>query len=109
MYNKDGRNTSSSDPEMMESRIFIGNLASKKVHILLHKNNLIFYNSLFFSQATRHQIEEVFTKYGNILGVSLHKSYGFVQFDSKESALAAVKAENGNELHGLKMGMFLCN
>ena len=34
MYNKDGRNTSSSDPEMMESRIFIGNLASKKVCIL---------------------------------------------------------------------------
>lgn len=30
-YEKEGRNTSSTDPEMMESRIFIGNLASDKV------------------------------------------------------------------------------
>ena len=29
IYEKDGRNTSSSDPEMMESRIFIGNLIKK--------------------------------------------------------------------------------
>ena len=33
-YEKDGRNTSSTDPEMMESRIFIGNLASDKVRLI---------------------------------------------------------------------------
>ena len=31
MYDKDGRNTSSTDPIMMESRLFIGNLASEQV------------------------------------------------------------------------------
>ena len=31
MYDKEGTNTSSNDPEMMESRIFVGNLAADKV------------------------------------------------------------------------------
>ena len=31
MFDKEGRNTSSNDPEMMESRIFVGNLAADKV------------------------------------------------------------------------------
>ena len=31
MYDREGRNTSSNDPEMMESRIFVGNLAADKV------------------------------------------------------------------------------
>jgi RNA recognition motif-containing protein len=82
IYEKDGRNTSSSDPEMMESRIFIGNM-SKKV--------------------TRHHIEQLFSKYGKVLGVSLHRSYGFVQFDTRDGAHKAVKGENGNDLCGFKM------
>lgn len=31
LYDREGRNTSSNDPEMMESRIFVGNLAADKV------------------------------------------------------------------------------
>ena len=53
---------------------------------------------------TRQDVEQMFEKYGKILGVSLHKSFGFVQFDTKESAENAVNAEKGNILKGLKMG-----
>ena len=52
----------------------------------------------------RQDIEKLFGKYGKILGVSLHKSFGFVQFDNKESANEAVKEEKGKSLKGLKMG-----
>lgn len=84
IYDREGRNTSSSDPKMMNSRVFIGNLAAEKV--------------------SRQAVEKMFGAYGKILGVSLHKSYGFVQFDNEEAAREAVKAINGTTLHGLKLG-----
>ncbi|XP_019864327.1 PREDICTED: nuclear receptor coactivator 5-like [Amphimedon queenslandica] len=83
IYDRDGTNTSSDDPEMMQSRIFIGNLKTNKV--------------------TRKSIENRFSKYGKILGVSLHKSYGFVQFETRDIARKAVNEENKQELHGVKM------
>lgn len=84
LYDREGRNTSSTEPRMMHSRVFIGNLAAEKV--------------------TRQEIEQLFGPYGKILGVSLHRSYGFVQFDSVASANEAVKGMNGTMLHGLKLG-----
>ena len=88
VYEREGRNTSSKDPKMLNSRVFIGNLASEKVG--------------------RQDIENLFETYGKVLGVSLHKSYGFVQFDSEESAKNSVNSMHGHMLHGLKMGM-LCS
>lgn len=81
---REGRNTSSTDPKMMNSRVFIGNLPAEKV--------------------SRQSIEKMFGSFGRILGVSLHKSYGFVQFDNEEDAKAAVKANNGAVVHGLRLG-----
>lgn len=85
VYEREGRNTSSKDPKMLHSRVFIGNLASDKVG--------------------RQDVETVFSAHGKVLGVSLHKSYGFVQFDTEESAKNAVNAMHGEMFHGLKMGM----
>ena len=34
----------------------------------------------------------------------MHKSFGFVQFETKEEAENAVKEEKGKPLKGLKMG-----
>lgn len=85
VYEREGRNTSSNDPKMLNSRVFIGNLASEKVG--------------------RQDIETLFATFGKVLGVSLHKSYGFVQFDSEESAKNSVNAMKGHMLHGLNMGM----
>ena len=65
---------------------------------------LIFCAILLAIQVTRQDIEKMFSKYGKILGVSLHKSFGFVQFDNKETAELAVKSEKGQLLKGLKMG-----
>lgn len=83
-YDKDGRNTSSNDPKMLDSRVFIGNLPSEKVG--------------------RQDIEKLFAAYGTILGVSLHKSYGFVQFENEESAKKSVEAMHGHILQGSNLG-----
>lgn len=84
MYDREGRNTSSSDPKMMSARVFVGNLAAEKV--------------------SRQEVEKMFTNYGKILGISLHKSYGFVQYEEESSAKEAVKELNGTTLHGLRLG-----
>ena len=85
LYEREGRNTSSNDPKMLNSRVFIGNLASDKV--------------------SRQDIESLFSRFGKVLGVSLHKSYGFVQFESENSAKDSVESVNGHKLHGQILGM----
>ena len=84
IYERDGRNTSSNDPKMMEARVFIGNLPAECV--------------------PRQTVEEMYQDFGKILGISLHKSYGFVQFDNAENAKAAVEATNGTILEGKRLG-----
>ena len=84
LYDREGRNTSSSDPKMMNSRVFVGNLPSDKV--------------------SRQDVEKLFQSYGKILGVSLHKSYGFIQFEDEDSAKEAVKGLHGTMLRGLTLG-----
>ena len=84
IYDREGRNTSSMDPKMMNARVFIGNLAADKV--------------------TRQDVMKLFQPHGKVLGVSLHKSYGFVQFANEEEAKVAVKATNGAFVQGLKVG-----
>lgn len=84
IYDREGRNTSSTDPKLMNARVFIGNLAADKM--------------------SRHEVEKLFQDYGKILGVSLHKSYGFVQFATEEDAKKAVKEMHGQLVQGLKLG-----
>ena len=69
---------------MMNARVFIGNLPAEKVN--------------------RQDVEQMFGSFGKILGVSLHKSYGFVQFDNEDDAKEAAKTINGKVVHGLKLG-----
>lgn len=69
--------------KMMNSRVFVGNLAAEKV--------------------TRQEVEQLFSEYGKVLGVSLHKSYGFVQFAEEECAKSSVKGLNGHSLHDLRL------
>lgn len=84
IYDREGRNTSSMDPKMMNARVFIGNLAADRV--------------------SRQDVVKLFEPHGKVLGVSLHKSYGFVQFENEESAKDAVKAINGKMVEGLRVG-----
>ncbi|XP_074644149.1 nuclear receptor coactivator 5-like [Tubulanus polymorphus] len=77
--------TNSSDPELMKSRVFAANLPTNS------------------NQMTREAFENWFAKHGEIVGVSLHKSYGFIQFKNEEDAKRAVEAENGSLYHGYRM------
>lgn len=79
-------NTSSNDPKMLNSRVFIGNLPSEKVN--------------------RSEVEAMFAEYGTVLGVSLHKSYGFVQFDDEAVAKKAVAGVHGKKLEGNHLGIY---
>ena len=83
-YDREGRNTSSMDPKMLSARVFIGNLAADKV--------------------TRQDVMKLFEPYGKVLGVSLHKSYGFVQFENEKDAREAVKVTHGKTVEGLRVG-----
>ncbi len=79
-----GRFTSSSDPKLMNARVFMGNLPADLIG--------------------RHDVEEIFDVFGKILGISLHKSYGFVQFEKEECAKAAVAALVGKKMKGHALG-----
>ncbi|XP_072308430.1 RNA-binding protein Raly [Eucyclogobius newberryi] len=72
--------TNKTDPKSRNSRVFIGNLNTAVVN--------------------KSDVELIFSKYGRVLGCSVHKGYAFVQYASERHARAAVMAENGHVLAG---------
>lgn len=80
----DDPHTNSSDPKMVKSRIFVGHLNTDK--------------------ATKKDVEKIFSRFGNIIGITLQNGYGFVQFDNEESARIALKDAQGIPLLGSKLG-----
>ncbi|XP_051931079.1 nuclear receptor coactivator 5 isoform X1 [Hippocampus zosterae] len=77
------RTCSSTDPREMERRIFVGNLPT--------------------SDMDKKDLETLFSPYGKILGVSLLRGYGFVQFERVEEAEAAKLAQKGRIYKGYKI------
>lgn len=72
--------TNKTDPRSLNSRVFIGNL-----------NTLL---------VTKADVEAIFSKYGKIVGCSVHKGYAFVQFSNERNARAAVGGEDGRVIVG---------
>ncbi|XP_024860584.1 heterogeneous nuclear ribonucleoproteins C1/C2 isoform X2 [Kryptolebias marmoratus] len=72
--------TNKTDPRSLNSRVFIGNL-----------NTLL---------VTKADIEAIFSKYGKIVGCSVHKGYAFVQYANERNARAAVGGEDGRMIVG---------
>ncbi|KAM6980345.1 RNA-binding protein Raly [Aplochiton taeniatus] len=72
--------TNKNDPKSINSRVFIGNLNTAVVK--------------------KSDVETIFSKYGRVLGCSVHKGYAFVQFASERYARGAVIGENGRVLAG---------
>ncbi|XP_016521262.1 heterogeneous nuclear ribonucleoproteins C1/C2 isoform X2 [Poecilia formosa] len=72
--------TNKNDPHSLNSRVFIGNL-----------NTLL---------VTKADVEAIFSKYGKIVGCSLHKGYAFVQYSNERNARAAVAGEDGRMIVG---------
>lgn len=78
-----------SDPAKASSRIYVGNL---KKHI------------------EREDLQKLFSKYGEIQGISLHKGgFGFVQFKEEDEAEAAVKGEGGIFFKGCLLQLRVCS
>ncbi|XP_051804051.1 RNA-binding protein Raly isoform X2 [Acanthochromis polyacanthus] len=72
--------TNKTDPKSINSRVFIGNLNT----VVVKKSD----------------VESIFSKYGRVLGCSVHKGYAFVQYASERHARGAVIGENGRVLAG---------
>ncbi|XP_078143865.1 heterogeneous nuclear ribonucleoprotein C-like [Centroberyx gerrardi] len=72
--------TNKTDPRSLNSRVFIGNL-----------NTLL---------VTKADVEAIFTKYGKIVGCSVHKGFAFVQYANERNARSAVAGEDGRMIVG---------
>ncbi|XP_020777863.1 heterogeneous nuclear ribonucleoproteins C1/C2 isoform X3 [Boleophthalmus pectinirostris] len=72
--------TNKNDPRSLNSRVFIGNL-----------NTLL---------VTKADVEAIFSKYGKIVGCSVHKGYAFVQYANERNARSAVAGEDGRMIVG---------
>ena len=55
------------------------------------------------NKVERRDLIEIFSQYGNVLGVSVHKGFAFVQMDSERNANRAVNEENGSVVNGQKI------
>jgi len=77
---KVGNQTSSQDPQAVNSRVFVGNLNT--------------------FQIVKTDVEKIFQKYGRIAGISMHKGYAFVQFTSPFDARSACLGEDAKSLCG---------
>ncbi|TKS93193.1 Heterogeneous nuclear ribonucleoprotein C [Collichthys lucidus] len=76
--------TNKTDPRSLNSRVFIGNL-----------NTLL---------VTKADVEAIFSKYGKVVGCSVHKGYAFVQYSNERNARAAVGGEDGRMIVGQVLG-----
>ncbi|XP_068118368.1 RNA-binding protein Raly isoform X2 [Hyperolius riggenbachi] len=72
--------TNKNDPKSLNSRVFIGNLNTAVVK--------------------KSDVESIFSKYGRVVGCSVHKGYAFVQYLNERHARGAVLGENGRLLAG---------
>ncbi|XP_031640345.1 probable serine/threonine-protein kinase DDB_G0278509 [Contarinia nasturtii] len=70
------------DPNTINCRIYVGNL----------KEN-----------TTKPEIQNIFSKYGSILGIMLSRNFGFIQFESETSANNAIDNENQKVYNGRKI------
>ncbi|XP_041801115.1 nuclear receptor coactivator 5 [Chelmon rostratus] len=77
------RSCSSNDPRDLERRIFVGNLPT--------------------SDMEKKELEDLFSPYGKIVGVSMFRGFGFVQFERVEEAEAAKAAQKGRIYKGYKI------
>lgn len=71
------------DPSTANKRVFVGNL-----------------NTIAIS---KEEVERIFSQYGIITGISMHKGYAFVQFAYEHEARVACGSEDGKTYAGQKL------
>ena len=55
---------------------------------------------LGISVVKKSDVEAIFSKYGKIVGCSVHKGFAFVQYVNERNAQDAVAGENGSMIAG---------
>ncbi|XP_020291829.1 probable serine/threonine-protein kinase DDB_G0278509 isoform X2 [Pseudomyrmex gracilis] len=71
------------DPATASSRIFVGHLQTDDV--------------------TKLELEEHFSKYGNVIASIINRGFGFVQFEDEHAAQNAIKNEDGAMFKGRRI------
>jgi len=76
--------TNNTDPLSVRSRVFVGNLNT----VLLRKDD----------------VRAIFERYGQVIGVSTHRGYAFVQYSDETAARNAVAGEDQRIYAGQEIG-----
>ncbi|KAH8874163.1 Heterogeneous nuclear ribonucleoproteins C1/C2 [Schistosoma japonicum] len=76
--------TNRTDPNSLKSRVFVGNLNT--VHM------------------SKTELESIFSKYGAVVGISVHKGYAFIQYANETNARAAVIGEDSKTYYNMVLG-----
>ena len=82
-YTREGTNTTSQEPHLERARLFVGNIEPNRT--------------------TRRDLERLFSPYGGVLGVSIHKGYAFVQMDRERTANKAINCEDNEMFMGSRI------
>lgn len=82
-YTRDGTNTTSREPHLERARLFVGNIEPNHTH--------------------RRDLIKLFSEYGEVLGVSVHRGYAFVQMDRERTANAAINRADNKRFMGAKI------
>eukprot|EP01119_Soliformovum_irregulare_P010722 TRINITY_DN2646_c0_g1_i1.p1 TRINITY_DN2646_c0_g1~~TRINITY_DN2646_c0_g1_i1.p1 ORF type:complete len:646 (-),score=156.22 TRINITY_DN2646_c0_g1_i1:13-1950(-) len=89
-HNRGPWKVASKEEPTTSSRLFLGNLASERT--------------------TKGELRRIFEKYGKIVeDVVMRKSFGFIQYDNCDSAMRAMKSEQGRLIGGLKLDISLAD
>lgn len=79
-----GHQTNSNNPQLVRCRIFVGHLNTDK--------------------CSRKDVEDLFAPFGKVLACSLQQGYGFVQYETEQSARKAIRELHGVNFFGMKLG-----
>lgn len=82
-YQQEGTQTSSHEPHLKRARLFVGNIEHSKTN--------------------RKDIADLFSRYGDVLGVSIHKGFAFVQMDRERNANRAINGEDNRNFMGSRI------
>lgn len=81
-----GKNfTNSNDPHMKRGRLFIGDLNTRT------------------GDLRKRDLENLFSRYGRVCGISIHSGYAFIQMDRERSANKAIHYAHGRLVNGNKI------
>lgn len=76
--------TNNTDPDSVRSRVFVGNLNTTAL--------------------TKDDVRAIFERYGDVVAVSTHRGYAFVQYATDSSARNAVAGEDQRVYAGQEIG-----